>query len=110
MWHKNRVWRVADVADLNDLVEKLTHHTWTACTGFRWEGLVLLNDSLSGDDAQEYAVVRDGRQVESLTVTWFDSDADLAATIESLRCAGSGVDMGPGTYREHAPGSCASCA
>lgn len=74
--HKSRVWSVADVPDLDQLVEKLVEHTWTGCQGFRWRGLLWLNDSTGADGAQEYAVVReeDLAQVESLTVSWMTRD------------------------------------
>lgn len=49
----------------------LLTHTWTLCTGFRApNGDLWLNDSLSEDGAQEYAVIRHGRQIESVTVSW----------------------------------------
>lgn len=34
------------------------------------EPLFFLNDSFSEDGAQEYAVVRNGRQIESITFSW----------------------------------------
>ena len=54
---------------------------------------MFLNDSFSEDGAQEYAVVRDGQQIESLTVSWM-SRAELHNTIDAL-LEGSGVDYGP---------------
>jgi hypothetical protein len=87
MMHKNRRYSVADVATAEELAEKLTNHTWCGCNGFRWNGLLFLNDSTGPDGAQEYAVMRriDGtasdspfpciqtheyEQVESVTFGW----------------------------------------
>lgn len=70
--HRNREWKVVDVASARELAEKFSEHTWTPCTGFRYAGFCWLNDSFSGNGAQEYAVIResDGAQVESITVSW----------------------------------------
>ncbi len=67
---------MSDVATLEVLAEKLSDYTWTKCTGLRWNGWLLLNDSFSEDGAQEYAVVRESDmvQVESLTVSWMSKD------------------------------------
>jgi hypothetical protein len=54
---------------------------------------LFLNDSFSEDSAQEYAVVRDGRQIESLTVSWM-SRAEAHNTIDAV-LHGSEVDYGP---------------
>ncbi len=70
MIHGNRRFGVYEVASVGELVENFTQHTWTLCTAFSLENLLFLNDSFSEDRAQEYAVVRDGRQIESLTVSW----------------------------------------
>lgn len=69
MLHQHRRFGVITVQSAGELVENLTEHTWTLCTGFSLQGLLFLNDSFSEDGAQEYAVVRDGRQIESLTVS-----------------------------------------
>ena len=77
MIHRNRVFQVIEeVHSIADLAESLTQHTWTLCTAFRLivapgaEPLLFLNDSLSEDCVQEYAVVRGGRQIESITFSW----------------------------------------
>jgi hypothetical protein len=61
--------------------------------GFSFEGLWFLNDSLSEDGAQEYAVVRGGRQIESITVSWM-SRAEAHNTIDWL-LRGGGADYRP---------------
>jgi hypothetical protein len=60
--------------------------TWTLCSAFRVGSLTLFNDATSEDGAQEYAVFREGVQVESLTCSWMKPDA-LAATLRELDAA-----------------------
>ena len=69
MIHTNRRYGIVSV-DRDSLAEKLTKHSWTLCTGFECEGFLWLNDAFSEDSAQEYAVFKDGIQVESITVSW----------------------------------------
>jgi hypothetical protein len=109
MLHKHRRHLVVDVEDRDDLVEKLIGHTWTPCTGWRWRSLVLLNDATEPDGEQEYAVLRDGRQVESLTVSWMTREP-LAALLDALDRGVHGVDLGPHEPKPHPPGSCSACA
>ena len=70
MIHDKRVFMVNEVATVAELAENVTQHTWTLCTAFQLGDLFFLNDSFSEDGAQEYAVVRDGRQIESITFSW----------------------------------------
>ena len=74
MIHKHRTFCITPVPDLLTLVDKLTAHTWTTCTGFAWQNLLLLNDSFSENGAQEYTVIRDGYEIESLTVSWMTQE------------------------------------
>lgn len=67
MLHRGRVHTVTEVASAEELAAMLVERSWTLCTGFRHAGLLFLNDSTGPDGAQEYAVVRNGRQVESIT-------------------------------------------
>jgi len=71
MLHIERVWSVS-VVEPTQLADKLTRYSWCLCVGFQCEGLLWLNDSTSEDAVQEFAVVRvsDGRQLESVTVSW----------------------------------------
>ena len=93
MIHTTRPYSILPVADVETLAEHLTAHTWTRCQGFVWHGLFLLNDSFSEDGAQEYAVFRAGRAVESLTVSWM-KPADLITTLQQL-ATGDVRDYGP---------------
>jgi hypothetical protein len=75
--HHNRVFKVGEVVtDVARLAESLTQHTWTLCTGFQLitgpdtPPLLFLNDSFSENGAQEYAVIRNSRQIESITFSW----------------------------------------
>ena len=56
MLHQKRIFGVGDIEGIEELAEKLTETTWTLCTGFRFQGLLFLNDSFTEDSAQEYAV------------------------------------------------------
>jgi hypothetical protein len=68
MLHATRLFQVGPVATAEELAEKLVDHRWTLCTGFQFAGMLFLNDSGSEDSPQEYAVIRDGRQIESITL------------------------------------------
>jgi hypothetical protein len=63
MLHHHRRFAVTVVPSMAELTEKLIEHTWTLCTCFAYQGLLLANDSFSGDGAQEYAVYKEARQV-----------------------------------------------
>jgi hypothetical protein len=83
MLHHQRRFAVTIVASLEELTEKLIEHTWPLCTCFAYQGLLLANDSFSEDGAQEYAMYREDREIESLTVSWM-TRAGLQEVIESL--------------------------
>lgn len=112
MLHQHRCWQITDVDDADLLAEMLTERTWTMCTGFRYAGLLFLNDSFGPDGAQEYAIVREGDsvQVESWTCSWMTSDR-CAAMIRSLVAAG-GVTQFQSVVmvNPHPAGPCPHCA
>src|SRR5437016_8877000 len=83
MLHHHRRFAVTVVASIEELTEKLTEHIWTLCTCFAYQGLLLVNDSFSEDGAQEYAVYKEARQIESLTVSWMAQER-LQEVIEAL--------------------------
>lgn len=77
MVHKDRVFAVKEVDTLEELAELLSNYSWTLCTGFKYNGLLFLNDSFSEGGPQEYAVLKQTNpdtgeyvQIESLTVSW----------------------------------------
>ena len=84
MFHDRRTWTVSDIDSPRDLPENLTQQTFVLCQGFRWQELLLLNDSLSEDGAQEYGVVHEltGFQLDSLTVSWMTPERFLACLEE----------------------------
>src|SRR5262249_53198626 len=84
MLHHHRRFAVTVVPSIEELTEKLTQHTWTLCTCFAYQGLLLANDSFSEDGAQEYAVYKDARQIETLTVSWMTRER-LQDVVEALR-------------------------
>ena len=91
MMHDNRRWVVTPVESAEDLVRKLTEHTWTCCTAFALGGYLWLNDATCPDGAQEYATIkrcgRNGKplQVESITFSWCDCRAALRYIRRTLR-------------------------
>ncbi len=100
MIHKHRIFQIVEeVTDIAYLSETLTQHTWTLCTAFRLvpaldaASLLFLNDSFSENSAQEYAVIRDNSQIESITFSWC-SQREAYNHIASL-VRGGGVDCGP---------------
>lgn len=93
MMHPNRTFCITDVTPekREDMLSGLVENTWTLCTALRIDGLLWLNDSISENGAQEYAVCvevsqADGSilliQCESITVSWCD---DIVATADWLR-------------------------
>lgn len=74
MLHHHRKFGVVSIENLDELVTKLIEQTWTLCTGFVHQGLLLLNDSFSENGAQEYAVYKEDRQIDSLTVSWMTGE------------------------------------
>jgi hypothetical protein len=110
MIHHHRTFAVGVVDNLDELVEKLTDRTWTLCTCFDYQGLLLANDSFSEDGAQEYAVYKDGRQIESLTVSWMTRES-LREVIEGLRTgAYETLDFRPHQPLQTEPASEHACA
>jgi hypothetical protein len=115
MMFKNRRHYIGDIDTAEQLAEKLTQHSWTLCTGFRYAGFLFLNDSTGEDGAQEYAIVRetDRMQVESITFGWCDQARGLEH-IRRLEAGTLGADpacyFGTQELRAHPAGSCRLCA
>lgn len=91
--HPERRFGVTKIARPEKLGMMLTAFTWTLCSGFEHKGLLFLNDSDSEFRAQEYAVLKDGHQVESITFGWCTED-EAERRIRTL-LAGDFVDLGP---------------
>ncbi len=77
MIHKTRMFSVKKVESTEELAHMLTERTWCLCNGFQLGDLYFLNDSFSEDGAQEYAVFKDGHQIESITFGWCSFDEAL---------------------------------
>jgi hypothetical protein len=93
MIHDKRVYNVTTAGSVEELAALLTEHTWTLCTGFELQGYLFLNDSFTEDGAQEYTVVKDDRQVESIRAV----------------LAGEHVDVGPLTPHLNHGKTCPLC-
>ena len=70
MVHTGPKFGIVTVEHLEEPIENLTRHTWSLCTGFEYQRLLFLNDSLTEDEDQAYTVARDGRHMHSLHVSW----------------------------------------
>lgn len=79
----------------DDMMNDLTHtKTWTLCTGWRVGDTLYLNDSMSENGAQEYAVLRVqpgigclfAEQFESVTFSWMTLE-EIKDFIEQTWCA-----------------------
>lgn len=92
MVHTKRCFNVAKASSVDELAEQITQSTWALCTGFELDGYLFLNDSFTEDSAQEYAVVKDCHQVESITFGW--CSRERAAEHIRAVLAGRHVDMG----------------
>lgn len=118
MLNDNRVFKVEEVASVHELAEKLTTQSWCLCNGFKItvddNELIFLNDSLSEDGAAEYAIYRDGTQVESVTFGWIeevDRAADLIRQVAGYdKTEISTIYAAVMPSLEHPEGSCELCA
>jgi hypothetical protein len=110
MIHHHRQFGVTVFDSLDQLTQELTDRTWTLCTCFAYQGLLLANDSFSEDGAQEYAVYKEGRQIESLTVSWMTRES-LREVLEGLLTgAYEALEFRPHHPLQTEPGSAHSCA
>lgn len=109
MMHRNRRHKIEASLTIEQAAEKLANHTQVVCSAFQVGPLLLLNDSTSEDGAQEYAVVRDGRQIESLTVSWMKEAKLLEFLRHLISDPDSGVDMGAVSIRPHGSAYCSLC-
>jgi len=77
MMHKKRTFSVAPVETAEELADKLTQYSWCLCNGFKLGELIFLNDSISENGAQEFGVVYQGKQIESITFGWCTTEKAL---------------------------------
>lgn len=109
MIHQRRVFRLTPAASPSQLVDELVDRSQTRCTAFSYGDLVFANDAFSEDGAQEYAVVRGDRQIDSITFSWIENRAHTVAYIEKLLAGAPGVDMGAVALRTNHPAASNSC-
>lgn len=112
MIHKHRRYRVVEVPSATELATKLSEYTWCGCNGFSIGDLVFLNDSFSADGAQEYAVFRGSRQIESLTASWM-KPAELEGAIRRLLETHDDTKPFESNFTprtDHPEGTCVYCA
>lgn len=114
MFHQKRTWgpprRVETPEELSEL---LSQHTWTLCSAFEHAGYLYLNDSLSENGAQEYAVLKrleDGfQQIESITFGWC-TEARALERIQKVSSGAYDVEGGSVAPRIDPPGHrCGLC-
>ena len=111
MVHKNRKHVVARIETAEELAYKLSQQTWCGCNGFLYGDMAFLNDSFSENGAQEYAVFRNGVQIESITFSWC-KEAEALKYINEL-FNGAGEDLGamlPLIQTQEDHGRCYLCA
>ena len=84
MMHKSRTYFIRKCQSFNELAELLFNHSWCLCSGFQVGNYLFLNDATSEDGAQEYGVILDGFQIESLTVSWVESESELIELFTEL--------------------------
>lgn len=111
MLHKTRVHiEPLRVPTPEYLARYLATQTWTLCQAFAWGDLLLLNDSTSEDGASEWAIVKGGRQVESITFSWCTEEEALSYLLR-LQAGELCTDTGPLEPRFHPRTQpCAACA
>jgi len=112
MIHDKRKYIVVRIETAEELAYKLTQQTWCGCNGFLYGDMAFLNDSTCADGAQEYAVFRNGVQIESITFGWCTEERALKY-IRQLYRGELGVDMGstmPLIQSQEEHGRCYLCA
>jgi hypothetical protein len=98
MIHTSRVFGVKEVSGIKTLANEMFHYTWTGCTGFHLDDYLFLNDSISPDGAQEFAVFRksDSKfiQIESITIfSWSFSEKHLEDVLTQAMQSQLGVNQ-----------------
>ena len=85
MLHESRRYGVKTLESMEEIAAAIVTLTWTGCAGFavtRDPDLLILNDALSPDGVQEYAVVRKADlrsvyQLDSLSISWMTYESVL---------------------------------
>jgi hypothetical protein len=114
MLNKTRRWCVLAVSR-EEVVSRIAGSTANLCAGFECEGVLWLNDSLSIDSAQMFAVVRfdhvtcEWRQLDVFSVSWMARDRlkDLLEDVKGV--SGWAIDE-PKIHWIEALSQCGKCA
>ncbi len=98
MFHPNRRFRVVVEEDPRSLAEKLTKKTWPIFTGFEHGRHLLLNDSYTDEEAQDYAVFikepdEAGKYVQVAGFPFGWMDAGEALTVSHACCSSAHAEM-----------------
>lgn len=111
MVHVRREFRVVNERSVNLFVDRLVENTWCLCNGFRYQHLLFLNDSFSVNGAQEFAVFdeRDGKEIDSLTVSWMSKDELTQAIARLLKTEHQESAKHKMPSIVHPEGSCMHC-
>jgi hypothetical protein len=66
----NRKWNVVEMLSPTLMAIEIVKNNWCLCVGFRCQGILWLNDSMTPDSVPEWSVVRerDGRQCETISL------------------------------------------
>lgn len=84
MMHKTRTFSINKLDSFDELADQLLNYSFVLCQGFQVGEYLFLNDSSSEDGAQEFAVIHNGFQVESLTVSWVKSKEEMLDLLAEL--------------------------
>ena len=70
MRHPKRTFGVTRIDSINELAQVLTEQHHPLCAGFEHQEVFCLNDSISENGPQEYVIIYNGQQVESIILDW----------------------------------------
>lgn len=84
MSNQDLVHTIKQVSTVEELAGLLTQHVWSATSGFALDGTLFLNISTSPGVMQEYAVIQEGRRLESITIDGLDAEAAHALVVATL--------------------------
>lgn len=110
MMHHNRRYSVREVSTVEELTEKLTQADWCGCNAFKIGEFIFANDSTSADGAQEYGVIWDGKQIESLTVSWMSPEQFTEQVLNIIKDPAKFSAYGKIPTFDHPVGACHLCA
>lgn len=66
---EDRVYALTVVSSKEELLERFSMSSWSLCTAFQLGDLVFANSSRAASGTQEFAVIYDDQQIESLPIS-----------------------------------------